>query len=204
MSSRSLTSKALLSVIVLGFTASIAAVGTFASFTGTDSDSHTLSTGSLSMGLAAAGSTNRLATGATAVVPGDTIQRTATITNDGSTNFPEVELTTEATVSSALDTDATDGLQITIDRCSVAWTESGPPYTYTCSGTTDTILAQTALIMADQDLSLVNTMNALTSGGTDYLRITVTLPTTAGNSFQGLTSTIDYTFSGTQQAGSAK
>lgn len=47
-------------------------------------------------------------------------------------------------------------------------------------------------------------LNALTAAGTDYLRVTLTLPSTAPNSFQGLSSTVSYAFTGTQRAGSAQ
>ncbi len=41
----------------------------------------------------------------------------------------------------------------------------------------------------------------LTAGSTDHLRVTVTLPSSAGNGLQNQSSTIDYTFNGTQRAG---
>jgi len=88
-----------------------------------------------------------------------------------------------------------------IDRCSVAWTESGssPAYTYTCSGSTTPVLATRAIIGSDLTLSNVG----LTPGSADYLRVTVTLPSTAGNSFQGLTSAVQYSFAGTQRSAQA-
>ena len=54
----------------------------------------------------------------------------------GSTDLSAITLTTGASPSSLLDTDATNGLQIAIDKCSVAWTEAGssPAFTYTCGG----------------------------------------------------------------------
>ena len=79
---------------------------------------------------------NRLGTGASPIAAGDTMQRAIDLSYSGSISFGSATLTTNATTSSSLDTDATDGLQIAIDRCSQAWTESGPPYTYTCSGST--------------------------------------------------------------------
>jgi len=47
-----------------------------------------------------------------------------------------------ASPSSLLDTDATNGLQLTIQSCPTAWTEAGtsPAYTYTCTGTATTVL----------------------------------------------------------------
>ena len=41
----------------------------------------------------------------------------------------------------------------------------------------------------------------LTAGTTDHLRVTVTLPSSAGNSLENLSSTIAYTFTGVQRAG---
>ena len=42
---------------------------------------------------------------------------------------------------------------------------------------------------------------ALTAGSTDHLRFTITFPSAAGNTFQNLSSTIQYTFTGPQRAG---
>ncbi len=85
-----------------------------------------------------------------------------------------------------------------IDRCSTAWTEGGtsPAFTYTCGGTTSTIIASRAVIGSALNLA---GLNALTNGGTDHMRVTLTLPSAAGNTFQGLTSTISYSFLGTQR-----
>ena len=46
-------------------------------------------------------------------------------------------------------------------------------------------------------------LSALTAGQTDHLRLTLTFPSTAGATFQGLTSVLSYSFLGTQRAGSA-
>ena len=88
-------------------------------------------------------------------------------------------------------------LQIAIDKCSQAWTESGPPYTYTCGGSTSTVLASRALIGSNLTLSNLT----LTAGSTDHLRVTVTFPGGAGNTLQNQSSTISYTFTGNQRAG---
>ena len=74
------------------------------------------------------------------------MQRAIDLNYAGNVDFGSATLTTNASASSGLDTDATDGLQIAIDRCSVAWTESGPPYTYTCGGTPSAVLASRPLI----------------------------------------------------------
>jgi predicted ribosomally synthesized peptide with SipW-like signal peptide len=66
MKRRSLTSKLLLSVCVLGVTASIAGLATYATFTSSTSASESVSTGTVTIALGATGSsTNRLNVAAT-------------------------------------------------------------------------------------------------------------------------------------------
>jgi spore coat-associated protein N len=194
LSSGSTLQKLIASLAVLGAAAAIAGFGTYATFTSSTSASHTIATGTLSL---TSGPTNRLGTGASAIAAGDTMQRAIDLNYAGSVSFGSVTLTTSASPSSALDTNTTDGLQVVIDKCSVAWTESGPPYTYTCSGSTSTVLASQPIIGSNLALSNL----ALTSGSTDHLRVTVTLPSTAGNTLQNLSSTVAYTFTGVQRAG---
>lgn len=194
------TRKILMSFAAIGVTAAVAGLGTYATFTSTASVNQSIASGTVSIALGATGaSTNRLNVNATGIVPGDTIQRSVNLINNGNQDLASVVLTTSASPSSLLDTDATNGLQMTIDRCSVPWTEAGtsPAFTYTCSGTTTVVLASRAII--GSNLALAN-INATTAGATSHLRVTITLPSTAGNSFQGLTSTIQYTFTGTQRA----
>jgi spore coat-associated protein N len=195
------------SFAVVGVAAAMAGLGTFATFTSSTSASHTISSGTVSIALGATGaSTNRLTVGASNVVPGDTIQRTADLINNGGAsadNLSGIVLTTTASPSSLLDTETTSGLQMVIEKCSVAWTEAGtaPAYTYTCSGTTSTVLASRAVIGAN--IALAN-LASLTTGSTDHLRVTLTLPTAAPNTMQGLTSTISYNFVGTQRVAGNK
>ena len=197
-----LTTKVLLTVAVLAVAGGLAGLGTYATWTSSATASHSISSGTITIALGATGAaTNRLTVNATGVVPGDTIQRSFDLSNTGTADFASVTLTTSATTSTALDTDATDGLQMVVDKCSVAWTESGPPYTYACSGTTSTVLASRAVI--GPNLALANLADLNTAGTTDHLRVTLTLPSTAPNGLQGLTSTIQYAFTGTQRAGGA-
>jgi spore coat-associated protein N len=83
-----------------------------------------------------------------------------------------------------------------IDKCSVAWTEAGPPYTYTCGGTTTSVLTTRAVIGASIALS---NMSSVTAGNTDRLRVTLTLPAASGNSLQGQSSTLNYVLAATQR-----
>lgn len=204
LSSRILTKKILLSAGVLGAAASIAGLGTFATFTSTTSASQTVGSGTVTIALGATGAaTNRLTVAASNIVPGDTMQRGFNLANSGNDDLASITLTTTATTSSALDTDATNGLQMAIDRCSVAWTEAGttPAFTYTCSGTTSAVLASRAVIGASIALSNLTTT---TAGTTDYLRLTLTFPSAAGNTLQTLSSTIQYSFTGTQRTATNK
>jgi predicted ribosomally synthesized peptide with SipW-like signal peptide len=196
--------KLLGSFAVLGAAASVAGLGTFASFTSSTTASQTIASGTVSITLGASGAANRLTVGASNLVPGDTMQRAVDLINNGSAsadNLSSIALSTTATTSSQLDVDVTNGLQMTIDKCSVAWTETGPPYSYTCSGTPSSVLASRAVIGAG--LALTN-LSSLTTGSTDHLRVTLTLPAAAGNSLQGQSSTISYNFVGTQRAATAK
>jgi hypothetical protein len=88
-----------------------------------------------------------------------------------------------------------------IDKCSQAWTEAGPPYTYTCGGTTSSVLASRAVIGSNLALSNLGSTSA---GATDHLRVTLTLPSGAGNTLQNQSSTITYAFTGTQRTATNK
>jgi spore coat-associated protein N len=193
--------KLILSVALVGSAAAVAGLGTYATFTSSTTPiGHTISSGTVSISLGATGAaTNRLNIGASGIVPGDTIQRSVDLINASTVNLASITLTTNATTSSVLDTDASNGLQMTIDKCSQAWTESGPPYTYTCGGTTTSVLASRRVIGTDIALSNL-TLNA---AATDHLRVTLTFPSgsTVG---QGATSVIEYTFTGTQRAAAAQ
>jgi predicted ribosomally synthesized peptide with SipW-like signal peptide len=196
--------KILVSLAVVSAAASIAGLGTYATFTSSTSASQSVSSGTVTIALGATGaSTNRLTVGASNIAPGDSIQRSVDLINQGSIDLASITLTTSATASSLLDTDAADGLQMVIDKCSVPWTEGGtaPAYTYTCSGTISTVLASRAVI--GSNLSLSN-LGSLTNGTTDHLRVTLSFPSAAPNSFQNQSSTIQYTFTGTQRAGTNK
>src|SRR5204862_7629511 len=126
--------KILLSLAALGAAASIAGLGTFATFTSSTSTSNTIASGTLSL----TAPFSRLGTGASPIAPGDTMQRALDLSYSGTISFASATLTTSASPSSLLDTDASNGLQIAIDKCSQAWTEAGPPYTFFFDGSATT------------------------------------------------------------------
>ena len=199
-----LRGKVLLLIFMVSLVGGFASLGTYALFTATTSVTQTtLASGTLSLTTPAAGTANRLTLGAIGIVPGDTMQRIVDLTNSQPTPMASITLTTTASPSSLLDTDTTNGLQLVVDKCSNAWTESGtsPAFTYTCSGTTSSVLASRPVIGSAITL---NNLTASSGSSTDHLRFTLTFPTAAGNSLQGQSSAITYTFTGTQQAGTNK
>jgi spore coat-associated protein N len=195
----SLQAKLAVTAVAVSGTAAVAGLGTFGTFTDTTSASAGVTSGTVDIELGATNtSANRLSVGASGLVPTDSIQRAVTLTNAGDQALSALTLTTAATVSSLLSTDATNGLQMLVQRCSVAWTETGSsaPFTYSCSGTTTSVIASRPVV--GSGLALTSSP-ALSPAGVDYLRVTLTLPSTAGNSFQGLTSTVSFTFDATQR-----
>ncbi len=190
--------KMLLSAALVMVAATLVGLGAFATFTDTAQVSQANTSGTVTLNpIGTNGANNRLVLGASDIAAGDTIQRAVNIKDTGSIDLADVKLTTVATTSSLLDTDVTDGLQMVIDKCSVAWTEAGssPAYTYTCGGTTSSVLASAPVIGANRTLNNL----ALTAGSDNFLRVTLTLPSAAGNTFQNKASTIQYSFTGTQR-----
>ena len=191
-----ITRKLLMSVAAFGAAASVAGLGTFAAFTSSTNASNSVSTGTIDLALGAAGAvTNRLSLDVTELAPGMVAQRSFDLRNTGSEPFHELELTTQATSSSMLDTDAVNGLQMQVLRCSTPWIESGtsPLLTYTCLGTQTAAIASRPVIGSSLPLSGAD----LAAGATNHLLLKLTLPLTASDLFQNRTSTLLYTFRAT-------
>ena len=104
----------------------------------------------------AVGPTNDASTGAEHIAAGDTIAREADLNSTGATLAnKEITLKFTASPTSKLDTDATNGLQVSVKACTVAWTrkvEVPPPaFKYTCGGAESTVKiggAETASVSA--------------------------------------------------------
>ena len=58
--------------------------------------------------------------------------------------------------------------------------------------------------MASPSSLALSGLSSLTAGATDHLRVTLTLPSGAGNTLQNQTSTISYAFNGTQRTATNK
>lgn len=183
---------------------SIGAAASFTTSVASDAD-QVVSTGTLELVLGETGArTNRLDIAATNIVPGDTIERTVDLVNQGSIDMSTITLTTEATTSSLLDTDTVRGLQLVLESCSQPWNESSLAnggFTYTCpdaTGPTTVIASQP--VIGDTDVSSVS---ATTAGQTAHLRTILTLPEgTPGSNddLQGQSTIVEYSFFGVQRA----
>src|SRR6266851_8729073 len=128
--------------------------GAFATFTASvTAGPQAITSGTIKL---AVGPVNDVATGATNIAAGDTIAREADLNATGATlASKEITLKFSASPTSLLDTDPTNGLQVSVKACTVAWTrkvETPPPaFKYTCGGTESTVKiggAETASVSA--------------------------------------------------------
>jgi predicted ribosomally synthesized peptide with SipW-like signal peptide len=189
------------SLAVIGAAAAVAGLGTFGTFTDSTSASTEVTSGTVSIDLAAGPVAFPVTTDE--FVPGDSISRLVTLKNDGNSALAQIALAVTSSTSTVLTTDATNGLQLTLQSCSGTWLSDGNPTapTYTCSGGTATNVVPAGGAVGTDVLT---PLAGLAAGGSDQLVVRLALPTTAGNTFQGLTSTLTLEFSGTQRAGSAR
>lgn len=178
---------------VLGAAAAVAGMGTFGTFTdSTTPVTATVASGTVDINLAQAGEAIPVTTAG--FVPGDSITRTANLSNDGTSPLASVRLSTTVATPSVLATDVTNGLQLAVSSCSVAWSAAT-----TCAGTERVFYA--GPVLADLTLSAPA---SLAPGATDFLAFTVSLPTSADNTFQGQSAALSLTFTGTQRTGTAR
>ena len=221
--------KIVLSIALLLAAAAVLIGGAFATFTNTaTAGSQAITSGTIKL---ATGPTNDAGTGATNIAAGDTISREIDLNSTGS-GLADKEITLKFTAAptSLMDTDATNGLQLSIQACSVAWTrvvEKTPPpaFSYTCSGTTSTIkiggAASTSVSALETTPAQLEALKSLAGGGQDYLVFKLTLPETAPGdlskvatpcsgtpggtatteNLEGCSSTLTYTFQAVQRAG---
>jgi spore coat-associated protein N len=219
--------KIVLSIALMLAAAAALIGGAFATFT----DSVTAGPQAISSGTIkiAVGPTNDAATGATNIAAGDTIAREADLNSTGATLAnKEITLKFTASPTSLLDTDATNGLQVSIQACSEAWkrTKVGSPppaFEYTCTPGATVVkingAATTSVSALETTAQPLTPLNSLATGGQDYLVFTLTLPATApGNlgkvatacsgtsggtetteNLEGCSSTLTYTFQATQR-----
>ena len=223
--------KIALSIALLLAAAGVLIGGVFATFTDSvTAGPQPITSGTIKL---AVGPVNDAATGATNIAAGDTIAREADLNSTGGTIAnKEITLKFSAPVTkSLLNEDPTNGLQVSVKACTVAWTrkvEAPPPaFKYTCGGAESTVKlggAETTSVSAlETTPAALTPLNSLGAGGQDFLVFTLTLPvgapgnlgehaacsgTLGGNekteNLEGCSSTLTYTFQATQRNGIAQ
>jgi hypothetical protein len=188
---------------VIGAAAAVAGLGTFGTFTDSTTPVSTqVATGTVSIDLTQPATA--IPTTVSDLVPGDSVSRLVALRNDGTSALSSVTMKVTSSTSNVLTTDKTNGLQLSLQACSGTWVQGGSTSapTYSCSGgTARNVLSPGGVLRADEALQ---TPASLTPGGTDQLVLGISLPTTAGNQFQGLSNTLSLTFTGIQRGGTAR
>ncbi len=183
---------------IVGAIGALGAAGTYSAFTASTATTQNISSGTLSLTAGA----NSLSVAASDIAPGDTIQRAITITPSGTVDAAGIKLTTAASPApSATEPLAFAGnansMTMTVEKCAAAPVQSGA--TWSCTSPT-TLLNAVPVLQTDAALSGLS----VTAGTPNYLRVTLALPSAAGNEFQGKATTITYTFTSDQRTGTAK
>lgn len=170
------------------------------SATATNTSGGSVTSGTLKLTLApsaVSGITGGFTSAIAAMAPGDTVNRYVDLTNAGSLDglSPTLLITTADT--STLVTNASTGLQVTVNACTVAWTNTG-----TCSGTSSVALASTPASTLKAGATSI-TLPVLTAGSVNYLKVSTSLPASnenvlngvlPGGTVQGLTTAITWSF----------
>ena len=190
------------SLAIVGTAAAVAGLGTYGNFTDSTTPLNTsIETGTLSINLAQPSGAVAVPVTTAGFVPGDSMSRAVNLINDGTTALGALSVTSAVTAPSILTSDAVNGLQLTVEGCSVAWTQAGTADApmYSCTGTKRSVLSGPVANSA-----ALTGPASLAAGGVDHLVFTVSLPTTADNAFQGKTAGFSLTFTGMQRAGQAR
>jgi hypothetical protein len=186
-------------ISAVGAAVAVAGLGTFGNFTDSTSPVGTrVDSGVLSIDVSQPGGASVPFSGGM-MLAGDSRSAVIDLVNDGTTPLSAVTLRSWATSSSVLDQDTVNGLQLSVESCSVAWTSgAGAP---TCSGTSRLYFTQPIVV---NNVALTASA-ALAAGATDHLKLTAALPSSAsGDVFEGATSNLNFQFTGTQKAGAAR
>ena len=192
--------KVLGSLGVLAAAAAVGGLGTFGTFTdSTTPISTAVASGTVSIDVSQQGYPVPATT--SGFVPGDSMTRAVDLVNDGTSPLGQVSLASSATAASVLTTDAANGLQLSVRSCPQAWTQGGTAAApvYTCAGSVTTLYSGRAVM--DAPLAGVN---SLQPGGVDHLVFSLSLPGSAGTTFQGKSATLGLTFTGVQRDATAR
>jgi hypothetical protein len=140
------------------------------------------------------GGADQLAVPVTGLRPGDATVRLVDLANSGTVTASELQLTLGGTPVAS----TSDGIQVALDRCSVAWT--GAPGTAVCSGTVTPVVADRP---AAGRIALPDSP-ARAVGGRDHLRLTVRLSASAPTTAQGATGSVTLRVDGGQRPGTQR
>ena len=181
---------------VVGATVAVAGLSTFGQFTDSTSPVNTqVDSGVVSIDVSSPGGASVPFAGGM-MLAGDSRSALVDLVNDGTTPLATVSLTSTATSSSVLDQDTVNGLQLTVESCSVSWTTGAAAPT--CSGTVRSYFTRPILV---SNASLASSA-ALAAGATDHLKLTAALPSSAtAAAFQGASSNLNFVFTGAQRSG---
>jgi hypothetical protein len=184
----------------VGAAVAVAGLGTFGGFTDSTSPvGTTVDTGVLSIDVGAPGGSAVVPFGGGMMLAGDSRTHLIDLVNDGTTALGDVTLKSWATSSSVLDQDKVNGLQLTVESCSVAWNDAGSAPT--CPGTSRTYFSLPIIV----DNEPLNSTAALAPGATDHLKLTAALPSSAsGDAFEGAISSLNFMFTGVQRSAGAR
>lgn len=174
---------AAVAVLVLG-----GAVGASAVLRGQGSATANVRAGSVTLDWTASG-VNQFTVPVTGLRPGGTAARLIDLRNTGTVAVSQLQLGVTSTTVAA---SGSDGLQLAIDRCSVAWASAT-----SCTGTTTSITVDRP---AAGTIALPASA-AFTVGGTDHLRVTFRLPESAPTGNQSTSGTVTLTVTGIQIPG---
>jgi hypothetical protein len=203
---------AIVATAAIGGTALVSS-SVFASLTATATGTTSVTSGTLSLSQASTSPSGGFSTAISAMAPGDTINRYVTLTNSGTLDAATLPtLGLSSSLSTLLTNDATRGLQISVNSCSVAWTQA----TGLCAGVAgvQVMSTKTALLLTGTAQTL--TLPSNLSGAVSNLQISINLPvglsenvanggtpviTGGTGTIQGLNTTLTWTFTEAQRAG---
>lgn len=212
--------KLIVTMAVLTVLSTLATIGTYAVFTASTSTAdNSFTTGTLTLSNDKSASTLLVLNNK--IIPGDTVTGYLNVTNGGTEDVVGYQMSaalgTGATSNNLTDPTKADSLKVSVDRCSVAWTSgactgTGAVLTHVVAANTNVLgtyslisngnafctkdASQTASLRTSRgvtcDTSIDNT-NAV-----DHLKVVVTFPSGADNTYQGLSTAIHFTMSGGQ------
>lgn len=150
--------------------AALVSSSVFASLSATASSIGSVTSGTLSITDSATSGSGGLTTTIANMAPGDTVNRYIDLVNAGNIDGDTPTVRIVDGTPTALTTDGTAGLQITITACDVAWTQA----TGVCSGTPTTVRASTSALSLASHTAI--TLPSKLAGVTNRLKVSIFLP----------------------------